>query len=115
MPRLAASELAPITAPGIPINNGQGVATTSTARNRDGSLLASQLTAATASAAGVYQAARRSARRRIRGRSRSAASSTPTIRANLESTGSLVAVIVRAASPLSAPENTSDPGALDTE
>ncbi len=53
MPRRAASEIEPMMATGMAINNGQGVATTSTAKNRVASPLAAQAMAATASASGV--------------------------------------------------------------
>ncbi len=42
MPRRAASEIEPMIATGMAINSGQGVATTSTARNRIASPLAAQ-------------------------------------------------------------------------
>ena len=53
IPRRAASETEPITATGIAMSSGQGVATTSTARNRTGSPLASHAAAAITSASGV--------------------------------------------------------------
>ena len=56
MPRLAASEMAPMIATGMPMSSGHGVATTSTARNRTGSPLHSHAAIASASAIGVYHA-----------------------------------------------------------
>ena len=53
IPRLAASEIEPMMATGIPINSGQGVATTSTARKRTGSPLIAQAAKAAARASGV--------------------------------------------------------------
>ena len=53
MARFAASEIVPMMATGIAINNGHGVATTSTARNRSASPLSSQAASAMARAAGV--------------------------------------------------------------
>src|ERR1043166_204052 len=54
MPRRAASEIEPMIATGMAISSGQGVATTSTARKRTGSPLATHATRATATARGVY-------------------------------------------------------------
>ena len=53
MPRLAAREIAPMTATGMAISRGQGVATTRTAKKRRGSPLAHQANSATARARGV--------------------------------------------------------------
>ena len=53
MARFAASEIEPMMVTGIAIKSGQGVATTSTARNRTGSPLMSQATSASANATGV--------------------------------------------------------------
>ena len=53
MPRFAASDTAPMIATGIAINSGQGVATTSTARNRVADPLKYQAAAAIATASGV--------------------------------------------------------------
>ncbi len=53
IPRRAASEMEPMIATGMAINSGQGVATTSTARNRNGSPLAAQAATAIATASGV--------------------------------------------------------------
>jgi hypothetical protein len=53
MPRLAASDTAPMIATGIAIRSGQGVATTSTARNRVALPLNHQAAAAIATASGV--------------------------------------------------------------
>ena len=51
--RFAASEIEPITATGIAINSGHGVATTSTARNRTASPVASHAAMPIATASGV--------------------------------------------------------------
>ncbi len=68
IPRLAASEIEPMTATGMAISSGQGVAITSTARKRTASPLAIQAARATATATGVYTAPSWSPRRRSRGR-----------------------------------------------
>ena len=67
MPFFAASDIAPITATGMPISSGHGVATTITARNLPASPLHAQAAPANANANGVYQAPSRSASRRIAG------------------------------------------------
>src|ERR1700686_5071444 len=56
MPRRAASEIAPMIATGMAISRGQGVAMTSTARNRVPSPLRPHETAARPKAATVYHA-----------------------------------------------------------
>ena len=109
MARLAATEIAPIMATGMASNKGHGVAMTSTARKRVGSLPAIQRITAIASASTVYQAPRRSAILRNCGRFVSASSMTRVILAYRESTGSLSTLIVSAVSPLTAPDNTAAP------
>ncbi len=81
IPRLAEIEMAPIMATGIAINKGHGVAMTTTARKRCALPLHSQAPAATATAAGVYQAPSISPRRRMGGRFLSVCSITRMMRA----------------------------------
>ena len=64
MPRRAASEIPPITATGMAMSRGHGVAITMTARKRSACPLTNQPAAATATASGVYQAPIRSPTRR---------------------------------------------------
>ncbi len=54
--RRAASEIELMMVTGIPINNGQGVATTNTARKRTTSPLIAQAVRAMIAAKGVYSA-----------------------------------------------------------
>ena len=56
IPRRAASDTEPMIATGIAINNGHGVAITSTAKKRTACPLANQAATAIATANGVYQA-----------------------------------------------------------
>ncbi len=67
-PRVAASETEPMIATGIAINSGQGVAITSTAKNRVASPESHHANAATNTASGVYTPPSTSPRRRSRGR-----------------------------------------------
>ena len=68
MPRRADSEMAPMTATGMAMSRGQGVAITSTARKRSTLPLRIQAASATPIANGVYQPPSRSPSRRKRGR-----------------------------------------------
>jgi hypothetical protein len=68
MPCLAASEMAPITATGMEISSGQGVAITTTARKRIASPVTTQAATATPTAIGVYHAPSLSPSRRRCGR-----------------------------------------------
>ena len=56
MPRRAAKDTEPMIATGMAINSGQGVATTSTPRNRKASPLNAQARRAMTMASGVYTA-----------------------------------------------------------
>ena len=55
-PRRAAVEMAPMIATGIAISSGQGVAITTTLRNRTGLPVNHQASPASTSASGVYHA-----------------------------------------------------------
>jgi hypothetical protein len=80
MLRRAAREIAPMIATGMAMSSGHGVAITITARNRDGSPLTTHPRMPTPTAAGVYQAPRRSAILRIAGRRCSASRMTRMMR-----------------------------------
>ncbi len=110
IPRRAAMEIAPMTATGIAISNGQGVATTTTARNRRDSPLIAHAKPPSVSAIGVYQAPSLSPRRRMRGRRCSASCITRMILAYRESIANFSARICKTTSPFTAPDSTGVPG-----